>query len=299
MAGAGGEIRAVVRGIAQDTADAGENIAGKISDAITGASKRVIDSVDTVGNADGTSADSFTAIRRSPQIGTSGSPEGLGPSTEGAGSSEPNRIARLLAGEPGSTLRGSEPAVSSSDLPRNEWSDPKNQYPNDYIRSTDPPPQVGGPHEHPENWVDDLNTPKTAAGRDNNCAECSRSVDNTWHGHATKPAAMADPYAGGEPIDRMTDWAGQAPAASSMADINQRLSELGPGSSAVIGCDWKTGGGHWFSAVNDGGTIKAVDGQSGAVEAWPPSRSGLHFDETMMRYSDAIYFGTDGKVVKQ
>jgi hypothetical protein len=84
-----------------------------------------------------------------------------------------------------------------------------------------------------------------------------------------------------------------------MADINQRLSELGPGSSAVIGCDWKTGGGHWFSAVNDGGTIKAVDGQSGAVEAWPPSRSGLHFDETMMRYSDAIYFGTDGKVVKQ
>jgi hypothetical protein len=84
-----------------------------------------------------------------------------------------------------------------------------------------------------------------------------------------------------------------------MSEIQQRLGDLGLGSSAIVGCDWKHGGGHWFNAINDGGTVKAVDGQSGNVEAWPPSAQGLGFDETDMRYSDAIFFTADGKVAKK
>jgi Papain fold toxin 1, glutamine deamidase len=84
-----------------------------------------------------------------------------------------------------------------------------------------------------------------------------------------------------------------------MTEIGRTLGDLGPGSLAVVGCDWKTGGGHWFNAVNDEGTVKAVDGQSGCIEAWPPTNAGLGFDENRMRYSDAVYFTGDGKVVKK
>jgi Papain fold toxin 1, glutamine deamidase len=36
-----------------------------------------------------------------------------------------------------------------------------------------------------------------------------------------------------------------------MTQIGRRLAELGPGSSAIVGCDWADGGGHWFNAIND------------------------------------------------
>ena len=86
----------------------------------------------------------------------------------------------------------------------------------------------------------------------------------------------------------------------SIADIGHRLEKLGPGSSAIIGCDWSPPriGGHWFNAVNDSGTIKAVDGQTARIEVWPPSASVLGFDETMMKLSDAIFFTPDGKVAR-
>lgn len=173
------------------------------------------------------------------------------------------------------------------------------QHPADYVPSPDPPPRVDGPHEGPENWAADVNQDRDAPGRDNNCGECARAVDSTWNGDPAAAAALSDPDSAGEPVARMTDWAGQAPAAASMPDIQQRLDDLGPGSSAVVGCDWNDGGGHWFNAVNDGGTVKAVDGQSGRVETWPPSADGLGFDESDMRYSDAVFFTADGKVVRQ
>lgn len=43
--------------------------------------------------------------------------------------------------------------------------------------------------------------------------------------------------------------------------------------------------------------MKAIDGQRARVEAWPPSNAGFGFDESIMRYSDAIFFDADGKVV--
>jgi hypothetical protein len=150
-------------------------------------------------------------------------------------------------------------------------------YSADYIPASDSPPHVEGPHERPDGWADEINPDRDAPGRDNNCGECSRAVNSTWDGKPAAAAAMSNPDVPGEPVDRMTDWAGQAPATASMSEVQQRLGDLGPGSSAVVGCDWKHGGGHWFNAVNDSGTVKAVDGQSGNVETWPPSaqRHGL------------------------
>ncbi|MGZ7046622.1 MAG: toxin glutamine deamidase domain-containing protein, partial [Candidatus Aminicenantales bacterium] len=66
-----------------------------------------------------------------------------------------------------------------------------------------------------------------------------------------------------------------------MSEVEQRPRDLGPGSSAVVGCDWEgSNDGHWFNAVNDGGTIKAVDGQKGKAETWPPSVQGVGFKES-------------------
>jgi hypothetical protein len=84
-----------------------------------------------------------------------------------------------------------------------------------------------------------------------------------------------------------------------MSEIKQRLDELGPGSSAIVGCDWQAGGGHWFNAVNDGGIVKALDGQHCKVETWPPSLGGLGFEESRMLQSDAIFIASDGKVMRQ
>lgn len=110
------------------------------------------------------------------------------------------------------------------------------RYPGDYVRSPEPPPDVTRAHEHPETWVDEINAPGADnPGRDNNCGECSRAVDNTWSGHPATAAALADRNAGGEPVERMTEWAGTSPSPTTMTEIGQRLSDLGPGSSYVFG----------------------------------------------------------------
>lgn len=191
-------------------------------------------------------------------------------------------------------------AADVSDNPVGGRPDIVARYPDDYVRSPEPPPDVTKTHEHPETWVDEINAPGVdKAGRDNNCGECSRAVDNTWSGHPATAAALADRNAGGEPVERMAEWAGTSPVPATMTEIGQRLRDLGPGSSAIVGCDWKDDpGGHWFNAVNDGGTVKAIDGQRARAEAWPPSNAGFGFDESIIRYSDAIFFAADGKVVK-
>jgi hypothetical protein len=172
------------------------------------------------------------------------------------------------------------------------------RYPADYVKTPGPLPRVEQPHENPENWVADTNPDRDAPWRANNCGECARASDSTWHGRPAVAAALARPEQL-EEVSRMSEWAGEEPVPASMSEVGQRLRDLGPGSSAVVGCDWEhSDDGHWFNAVNDGGTIKAVDGQNGKVEPWPPSVQGVGYEESWMRSSDAIFFTADGKVVK-
>jgi collagen type III alpha len=238
-----------------------------------------------------------TAGRGLPGDGSSG-PDGLGPAHDHLADAALSRPDQLHENElaPSQTSSGETPTRIDSPVPHRP--DMAARYPADYVPSPDPPPHVDRPHEHPESWSAGINPGRDSPGRDNNCGECSRAVDSTWSGHPTAAAAMSDPDAPGEPISRMTDWASAAPASASLSEVGHRLDTLGPGSSAIVGCDWKYGGGHWFNAVNDGGSVKAIDGQSGKVENWPPSSPGLGFDESDMRYSDAILFTPDGKAAQ-
>lgn len=164
------------------------------------------------------------------------------------------------------------------------------RYPDRYARPPDPPPRIDGPGEHPGKWVGDIYPGRERRERPNNCEECARAVDGTWHGAATAAAELVNRRVGGERPAVMSEWAGRTPEQASMTDIGRRLHEIGPGSSAVVGFDRADAPGHWFNAVNHEGTVLAVDGQSARFEEWPPSRDGLGFDESDMSYSDAIYF---------
>jgi hypothetical protein len=172
------------------------------------------------------------------------------------------------------------------------------RYPADYVRPEHAPPRVDGPHQRPWSWLRAVNADEAQPGRDNNCGECARAVHGTWHGRPAAAAALADRDSAGEAAGRMAEWAGRRPVRATMAEIGQRLEQLGPGSSAVVGCDWKGGGGHWFNAVNDAGRVLAVDGQRNRVGPWPPAVRDLRFDESRMQWSDAIFYGPDGKVVR-
>jgi hypothetical protein len=166
------------------------------------------------------------------------------------------------------------------------------------LEAADPPPRVEGPGEHPARWVGDIYPGRERQERPNNCGECARAADSTWHGLPATAAELANRRVGGERPATMIEWAGRSPEPASMDDIARRLRELGPGSSAVVGFDREDAPGHWFNAVNHEGTVLAVDGQAARFEDWPPSKDGLGFDESGMSYSEAIYFTADGKVVR-
>jgi Papain fold toxin 1, glutamine deamidase len=217
-----------------------------------------------------------------------------------AGTGEPARTAGGGTAEQ-PTTEPERAGDTDGDLSDQARADVPQQYPGDYITSSEAPPNVDQAHESPESWAGDINPEKQADGRDNNCGECARAVQNTWNGEPAVAAAMADKDAAGEHRQRMSDWAGAQPQPASMSQVEQHVRDLGPGSSAIVGAYWNGGGGHWFNAVNDQGTVKAVDGQSGKAETWPPSASGqssLGFDQSSARSLMAIYFDANGRVVK-
>ena len=193
----------------------------------------------------------------------------------------------------GASRAGDSQAAESAAASRPDMAE---RYPDRYVRPADPPPRVERPGEHPEGWIEAIYPGRERQERPNNCGDCARAADSTWHGVPAVAAELTGRARGERPAV-MTEWAGRAPEPASMTEIGRRLSELGPGSSAVVGFDRNGAPGHWFNAVNHQGAVLAVDGQSVRFEDWPPSRDGLGFDESEMSYSDAIYFTADGKVV--
>ncbi len=53
-------------------------------------------------------------------------------------------------------------------------------------------------------------------------------------------------------------------------DIEARLRTMAPGAHAIVGLDYRNGGGHWFNAYWDGQRVWALDGQDGTCKEWPP-----------------------------
>ncbi len=128
-----------------------------------------------------------------------------------------------------------------------------------------------GAFESPEGWVADLNGDgPDAPGRNNNCIDCARATEANWRGQDAMAASLRDPDLPGVPVDRLEDWSGGRMVPATLDEVAEQLTELGPGSSAMIASAWDTGGAHAFNAVNDGGIIKWVDAQSGQTTLWPP-----------------------------
>ncbi|MCK9897876.1 toxin glutamine deamidase domain-containing protein [Frankia sp. AgB32] len=180
---------------------------------------------------------------------------------------------------------------------RDIWS----KYPDDYL----PPdaskagPDVTRPHQHPADWVEDINPDRAAPGRDNNCGDCTRASELTWRGEPSEAAALADPDALGEPAGRMQVWAGAEFRLSDSDEIEDDLRRAGPGSSAVVLVRWSTSGAHFFNAVNEGGRVLAVDGQGGTVEAWPPSEEVTGYSDVGIADYYTILFDGDGEILRR
>jgi hypothetical protein len=152
------------------------------------------------------------------------------------------------------------------------------------------------PFEQPSHWVGDINPgygDPTRADRDRNCADCTRSVERNWRGESQVAAGLVPST--GEWNQRTEDWSGSRFEKMNFSDIESRLAAGGHGSSAMIGVDWRGGGGHYFNAVNSEGEILAVDGQTGLVEGWPPSVNGLGYDASDVTVCEAIVRDRHGR----
>ena len=143
------------------------------------------------------------------------------------------------------------------------------------------------PFEPPESWVADLNGDgMQTPGRHNNCIDCARAAEANWRGDDAVAAPLADPGAPGLPPDRLEDWTGGRFVPATIDEIHGRLTELGPGSSAIVTSAWDTGSAHAYNAVNDGGTIKWVDAQRGTASTWPPPYAE-HVTDSIVIFIDA------------
>jgi hypothetical protein len=115
---------------------------------------------------------------------------------------------------------------------------------------------------------DDLPLGKIAGTRTMNCANCAIATDASIAG---SPASALP----GE-VTRVADLTAvyEKPWSGSMADpaeMAAAMRDAGPGSRAIVfGQSSSAEIGHFFDVVNDGGTIRFLDGQSGTTAAMAP-----------------------------
>jgi hypothetical protein len=230
-----------------------------------------------------------------PKVGETrawGQPADRGPPDSGRHAAVPGRE------------RGPEPRVGDSVLPRPEGVEvapPSMEkvdraYPGLYDRSDCRQPREIERFSSPEEWVADRNPGGLGAkGRAVNCGDCARASELTWRGIDTQAGALANPKAGGENTAVMDHWSPGDRVASDFDDIRERLEALGPGSSALVAVWWGETEGHWFNAVNDQGSIRAVDGQSGLSAEWPPTPANLDLPIDRITDVEAIFVSPEGR----
>ncbi|MGW2627995.1 toxin glutamine deamidase domain-containing protein [Streptomyces chattanoogensis] len=129
----------------------------------------------------------------------------------------------------------------------------------------------------------------TVPGRNNNCADCSRSFLETWYGNPQVSAPRTpDTDEHGNPDTRTPEndanpnqirwsgathtYAGRGDNPDTAARIARDLQQAGHGAAAIVQVGWPKklgGGGHAFNAVNHHGKIIWVDTQTGEVSTDP------------------------------
>jgi hypothetical protein len=116
-----------------------------------------------------------------------------------------------------------------------------------YPRERTPPgrdaPRVDGLQWPPGRWQRGINLERRLPGGRDNCGERARSAHSAWHGWPAAAAALSEPRSGGEHAGRMAEGAGRRPVPAAMTQIGRRLADLGPGSSAIVGCARSPGAG--------------------------------------------------------
>jgi len=136
--------------------------------------------------------------------------------------------------------------------------------------------------DDPKDWVPLVNPhllDDVAAGRPEhtkNCADCSRSVQETLDGkarvaHGLDPEGLGydgDEPAYGEQGCYTERWAGRPSDATSYEEIQRQL-QSGDKSAIVFG-DGPYGG-HAFNAIEHDGKVLYADGQTGEVSDWAPA----------------------------
>lgn len=112
-----------------------------------------------------------------------------------------------------------------------------------------------------------------------NCCDAARCFERTWRGHAEEAAGKAYQltegageglYVEGEPSSRTELWAGSGFDGNvAPEEVRHRLTELGPGASAIVHSRWvdESGdvGNHAYNVVNHQGRITVVDAQTSEV----------------------------------
>lgn len=148
--------------------------------------------------------------------------------------------------------------------------------------------------EEPSAWISTRNPGSPIdAGRLSNCGDCARATESRWRGVEATAASCRS--LDGEPDEVMRAWSPGALVETDLATIQQRLRDLGPGASAIVGIEWADRpGGHWVNAFNDRGIIVAADGQQGVVGSWPPDEGRFGFDAADLRTVEAILVAPDG-----
>ncbi|MGW0635334.1 toxin glutamine deamidase domain-containing protein [Nocardia salmonicida] len=173
-------------------------------------------------------------------------------------------------------------------------------HPGLYDRTGNVVPTAVPPLQNPAGWIGSINPGYPhVAGTDNNCGDCTRASEMRWRGIEPQAGRNTDPHGNGEPNSCMDDWERGERITATFQEIQDTLSQLGPGSSAIVGVDWHGGGGHWFNAFNVGGVPMASDSQSSTLEPWPPSAQGVGYDESHASAIDVMYIDAAGNHLRE
>ncbi|WP_066902293.1 toxin glutamine deamidase domain-containing protein [Mycolicibacterium houstonense] len=118
-----------------------------------------------------------------------------------------------------------------------------------------------------------------------NCAQGVAAELSAMYGREVR--LPTQPTRSGVPARALFEAVGTDATFATYAEVEQRLRELGDGSSTVLASRWSggRGGGHAYLAVNVGGDIQLVDSHRGRT-GWPPHWGQEAVSRTAVGYLD-------------